>query len=133
MTNRIPTRINRSIVQPKSKGRTLTFDCSVTSSGLWSRDVIVRQSTTALVKHEDPLTRVTRLVGPNDFWVEPDYLQKHFIMLEGPYTFQIDLGDRSLVNSVTLDVKRMFCFSGQFAGRLTIRSDTEQTIKLSYA
>tara|TARA_B100000214_G_scaffold357534_2_gene317265 strand:+ start:71364 stop:71759 length:396 start_codon:yes stop_codon:yes gene_type:complete len=130
---RTPIKVNSTIHRPKDVGVTYTFDVAISSATVWTTSVVSRQSTSALVPHSDTLTRQSRMVSPTDFWLLPEYNQKHFLLLEAPYNFILELGDSSLYNTVALDIKRVFCFAGQFSGRLTIRSEIEQSIKISYA
>ncbi|SBV38399.1 hypothetical protein BN7874_217 [Phage NCTB] len=63
----------------------------------------------------------------------PEFNPKHFVMVQAPYDFTLKFNDHTLSNNLELDIKRMFCFAGKFEGRLTIESEIEQTIRLTYA
>lgn len=129
----IPAQINNRLGKVEDKGQTLTFDMSVTKSTVNSRAIHARQTTSVLVPHSDPFTQLSRSVGPSNFWINDELELKHFIMIEGPHEFMLDIADSTLFSSVTFPVKRLWFYAGQYSGRITIRSNVEQTIKLSYA
>lgn len=133
MTTNIPMKINSRLTKTKGIGSTFVFDFAVTKATHYSRAVLANQSTSALVPHSDAFISQSVLVTPTQFHLIPEYKQKHFCLIEAPHAFKVDFGDSSLMNSITFNVKRMFCFPGSYNGRLTIRTDIEQTIKISYA
>jgi hypothetical protein len=133
MARIIPAKINNKLGKIEDQGQTLVFDMSVTKATVNSRGIHARQSTSVLIPHSDPFTQLSRSVGPSNFWINDELVIKHFWMIEGPHKFMLDVADSTLFSSVTFPVKRLWFYAGQYEGRITIRSNEEQTIKLSYA
>lgn len=133
MAKIIPAKINNQLGKVESEGKTLVFDMSVTMANIHGRRLHARQSTSSLIPHSDLSTEQTREVTPTNFWVVSPLEVKHYLMIQGPHAFYVDLADSNLNNSITVKAKRLYFFAGEFTGRLSVRSDIDQQITVSYA
>lgn len=133
MSRTVATRINNSLARVEDRGKTLVFDLSVTMANIHGKRLHARQSTSSLIPPTDTSVDLSRSVSDVDFWVIPDLEIKHFLMIQAPHDFFLDITDSNLQNSVSFEVKRLHFFAGKFSGRLTLRSDIEQLIAISYA
>ena len=133
MAKIIPAKINNTLGKVDSKGKTLVFDISVTMANIHGRRLHAIQSTSSLIPHEDLSVELTREVTPENFWVVSPLEVKHFLMIQAPHAFYVDLADPNLNNSITVEAKRLYFFAGKFDGRLSVRSDIDQQITVSYA
>jgi hypothetical protein len=129
----LPVRINSKLRQPKDVGRTLVLEFTATQTTINHKGILANQSTSALVPHEDKFVDITNLVTVDAPWTINPVEVKHFLMIQGPLHYTLELTDPSGENTIVMGVKRMYSFAGTFNGSIVVRSQESQSIKLTYA